>query len=49
MSEKTVDLNEMISRDYNEFLDNLSELLTFVPEGQRRDLIERFILGVLRS
>lgn len=49
MSEKTVNQNDLLSRDYEQFLAELASLLTDVPEENRRSLIEGFILGVLRS
>lgn len=49
MPEKKTDPNALLSRDYEQFLEELSALLTDIPEEKRRSLIEGFVLGVLRS
>ena len=49
MTEKKTDPNAVLSRDYEQFLQELAALLPDVPEEKRRGLIEGFVLGVLRS
>ncbi len=49
MSGTTTNPDEVISENYEEFLTKLSDLLTFVPEEERRGLIEGFVRGVMQS
>lgn len=49
MQEINVNPDEQIDLNYEEFLAKLSALLTWVPEEQRRALIDGFVRGVMQS